>query len=117
MVENEWEDQIKEFNRKQIDIFINEIREATSKIQKPIYLTRDEIEKRVKMSIPLAQKDKYLNLLFIYRSVISKDMWDLGIAKNFFHQIVLNDNAQVYRKQYQIQRHTTHLSKKHSLNG
>jgi hypothetical protein len=47
-VESEWEDQIQEFDGKQIDNFINEIRETTSKVQKPIYLTRDEIEKRVK---------------------------------------------------------------------
>jgi hypothetical protein len=94
-VESEWEDQIQEFNGKQIDNFINEIRETTSKIQKPIYLTRDEIEKRVKMNIPAAHKDKYLDLLYKYRSVISKDKSDLGMAKNFFHRIVLKDDAPV----------------------
>jgi len=71
-VESEWEDQIQEFDGKQIDNFINEIRETTSKAQKPIYLTRDEIEKHVKMNIPAAHKDKYLDLLYKLRSVISK---------------------------------------------
>jgi len=101
-VEIEWEDQIQEFDGKQIDNFINEIRETTSKFQKPVYLTKDKIEKRVKMNIPVMHKDKYLNLLFIYRSVISKDKSYLGMAKNFFHRIVLKDNGPVYRKQYQI---------------
>ncbi len=50
-VESEWEDQIQEFDGKQIDNFINEIRDTTSKIQKPVYLTRDDIKKRVKMNI------------------------------------------------------------------
>ena len=67
-----------------------------------VYLTRDEIEKRVKMNIPATHKDKYLDLLFKYRSVISKDKSDLGMAKNFFHRIVLKNDAPVYRKQYQI---------------
>jgi len=101
-VESEWEDQIQEFDGKQIDNFINEIRDKASKIQKPVYLTRDEIEKGVKMNILTAHKDKYLDLLFKYRSVISKDKSDLGMAKNFFHRIVLKDDAPVYRKQYQI---------------
>jgi len=101
-VESEWEDQIQEFDGKQIDNFINVIRDTTSKIQKPVYLTRDDIEKRVKMNIPMAHKDKYLDLLFKYRSVISKDKSDLGMAKNFFHRIVLKDDGLVYRKQYQI---------------
>ncbi len=68
--------------------------------QKPIYLTRDEIEKRIKMNIPTAHKDKYLDLLYKFRSVISKDKSDLGMAKNFFHRIVLKDDGPVYRKQY-----------------
>jgi len=101
-VEAEWEEQIQEFDGKQVDNFINEIRETTSKVQKPVYLTRDEIEKRVKMNIPTAHKDKYLDLLYKFRSVISKDKSDLGMAKNFFHRIVLKDDAPVYRKQYQI---------------
>ena len=101
-VESEWEDQIQEFDGKQVDNFINEIKETTAKIQKPVYLTRDEIEKRVKMNIPATHKDKYLDLLFKYRSVISKDKSDLGMAKNFFHRIVLKDDGPVYRKQYQI---------------
>ena len=101
-VESEWEDQIQEFDGKQVDNFINEIKETTAKIQKPVYLTRDEIEKRVKMNIPTTHKDKYLDLLFKYRSVISKDKSDLGMAKNFFHRIVLKDDGPVYRKQYQI---------------
>ncbi len=87
-------------HRKSTVNFINEIRDTTSKIQKPIYLTRDEIEKRVKMNIPTAHKDKYLDLLYKFRSVISKDKSDLGMAKNFFHRIVLKDDAPVYRKQY-----------------
>ncbi len=33
-VESEWEDQIQEFDGKQVDNFINDIRETTSKIQK-----------------------------------------------------------------------------------
>ena len=101
-VESEWEDQIQEFDGKQVDNFINEIKETAAKVQKPVYLTRDEIEKRVKMNILTAHKDKYLDLLFKYRSVISKDKSDLGMAKNFFHCIVLKDNGPVYRKQYQI---------------
>jgi hypothetical protein len=40
-VESDWDDQIQEFNGKHIDSFINEIKETTSKIQKPVYLTRD----------------------------------------------------------------------------
>ena len=54
------------------------------------------------MNIPVAHKDKYLDLLFKFRSVISKDKSDLGMAKNFFHRIVLKNDAPVYRKQYQI---------------
>jgi len=83
-----------------VDNFINKIKETATKIQKPVYLTRDDIEKRVKMNIPAAHKDKYLDLLFKYRNVFSKDKSDL--AKNFFHRIVLKDDRPVYRKQYQI---------------
>jgi len=101
-VESEWENQIQELDGKQIDNFINEIRETTSKIQKPVYLTKDEIEKQVKMNIPVTHKDKDLDLLSKYRSVISKGKSDLGMAKNFFHCIVLKDHGPVYRKQYQI---------------
>jgi len=102
-VESEWEDQIQEFDGKQIDNFINKIRDTTSKIQKPVYLTRDDIKKRLKMNIPVAHKDKYLDILFKYRSVISKDKSVQGMANNFFHRIVLKDDGPVYRKQYQIQ--------------
>jgi len=63
---------------------MKEIKETALKIQKLIYLTRDEIEKRVNMNIPTTHKDKYLDLLYKYRSVISKDISDLGMAKNFF---------------------------------
>ncbi len=101
-VETEWEDQVQEFDGKQIDNFINKIKETASKIQKPIYLTRDEIEKRVKMNIPATHEDKYLNLLYKYRSVICNDKSDLGMAKKIFHCIVLKDDGPVYRKQYQI---------------
>jgi len=69
-VESEWEDQIQEFDGKQIDNFINEIRKTKSKIQKPVYLTREDIEKRVKMNIPVAHKDKDLDLLFKYTEVL-----------------------------------------------
>ncbi len=55
-MESEWEDQIQEFDGKQVDNFINEIRDTTSKIQKPVYLTRDEIEKRVKMKCLVESK-------------------------------------------------------------
>ncbi len=79
-VKLEWEDQIQEFDGKQIDNFINEIKETTTKIQKPIYIIREEIEKRVKMNIPTAHKDKYFDLLLKYRSVISKDKSDLGMT-------------------------------------
>jgi hypothetical protein len=101
-VESEWENQIQDFDEKQIDNFINEIRDTTSKIQKPVFLTRDEIEKRVKMNIPLTHKDKYLDLLYRYRSAINKDKSNLGMAKNFFHCTVLQDDGPVYRIQYQI---------------
>ena len=40
-VEHEWEDQVQEFDGKQIDSFISEIRETASMIQKPVYLTRE----------------------------------------------------------------------------
>jgi hypothetical protein len=101
-VESEWEDQIQEFNGKQVDNFINEIKDTASKIQKPVYLTGEDIEKRVKMNITTAHKDKYLDLLYKYRKVISKDKSYLGMAKKFFHRIVLKDDGPVYRKQYQI---------------
>ena len=109
-MESEWEDQIQEFDGKQINNFIIEIMETVSKIQKPVYLTRDEIEKQVKMNIPATHKDRYLDLLFKYRSVISKDKSDLSMAKNFFHRIVLKDDGPVYRKQYQIpEAHTSFI--------
>jgi len=101
-VEHEWEDQVQEFEGKQIDNFISKICETASLIQKPVYLTRDKIEKRVKMNIPDTHKDQYLDLLYKYCSVISKDKSDLGMAKNFFHRIVLKDDGPVYPKQYQI---------------
>jgi len=70
-----------------VDNFINEIKDTASKIQKPVYLTQDEIEKRVKMNIPAAHKEKYLDLLYKYRHVISKNKSDLGMANNFFHTL------------------------------
>jgi hypothetical protein len=101
-VEHESEDQVQEFDGKQINNFIIEIRDTMAMIQKPVYLTKKEIEKRLKINIPALHKDQYLNLLLKYQSVISKDKSDLGMGKNFLHQIVLKDNASVHRKQYQI---------------
>ena len=66
-------------------------------------MTQEEIEKRVKMNILQSHKMQYLDLLTKYRCVLSRDKSDLGMAKDFFHQIILKDNAPVYRKQYQIQ--------------
>ncbi len=101
-LEHEWEEQIQDFNGKQIDNFIKEIKETTAMIQKLMYLKRDEIEKWVKISIPGTHKDKYLDLLFEDRSLISKDTSDLGMANNIFHSIVLKDDGPAYIKQYQI---------------
>jgi len=109
-VETEWEDQIQEFDGKQVDNFINEIKDTAAKIQKPVYLIRADIEKRVKMNILAAYKEKYLDLLFKYRHVISKNKSDLGMANNFFHRIILKDNGPVYRKLYQIpEAHTSFI--------
>jgi len=109
-VESEWEDQIQEFDGKQVDNLINEIKDTASKIQKPIYLTREGIKKRVKINIPTAHRDKYLDLLYKYRNVISRDKSDLGMAKKNFCRIVLKDNGPVYRKQYQIpEAHSTFI--------
>ena len=96
VVDHEWEDEIQKFDGRQIDSFISEVRDTASKIQKPVYLTREEIKKRIKMNIPASHKEQYLDLLTKYRSVLSKDKNDLGMAKNFFHRIVLKDDAPVY---------------------
>jgi len=101
-LESEWENQIQEFDGKQVDNFINAIKDTASTIQKPVYLTREDNEKRVKMNIPIAHKEKYLDLLYKYRHVISKDKSDLGMVNNFFHWIVLKDDGPVNRKQYQM---------------
>jgi len=37
-VEHEWEDQIQEFDGKQINNFINEVKETLDKIRKPVFL-------------------------------------------------------------------------------
>ncbi len=71
-----------------------------------MYLTRGEIEKQVKMSIPIMHKEKYLDLLFKNRSVISKDKSDLGMAKNFFHRIVLKDKDLSTENNIKFQKHT-----------
>ena len=100
-VEQAWEDELQEFSGKIIDNFIHEIRtKNTAPTVKK--LTRQEIEERVKMNIPAQHKKEYLDLLEKYSSVISRDKSDLGMAKDFFHRIVLKDDAPVYRKQYQI---------------
>jgi len=65
----EWEDQIQEFDGKN-DNFINKVKETAAKIQKLVYLTRGEIEKRVKINIPASHKDQYLDLLTKYCNVI-----------------------------------------------
>ncbi len=45
MEECEWEDQIQEFDGKQVDNFINEIRKTTSKIKKLVYLKETKLKK------------------------------------------------------------------------
>jgi len=112
-VESEWEDQIQEFDGKQVDNFINESKDTDSKIQKPVYLTREDIKKRVKMNIPTAHKDKYLDLLYKYRNVISKNKSDLGMAKKNFIALFSKTTDQYTESNTKFRKHTQHLSKIH----
>jgi hypothetical protein len=54
------------------------------------------------LTVPDAQRQKYVDLIFANHDVFSKDKNDLGRANNFTHKIDLKDKAPVYIPQYRL---------------
>ncbi|MDP2789023.1 MAG: reverse transcriptase family protein, partial [bacterium] len=54
------------------------------------------------MSIPIFEKEKYLELIFVNYDVFSKTHNDLGMANHYEHSITLKNNEPLYIKQFKI---------------
>jgi hypothetical protein len=60
------------------------------------------IKRRLSRQLVPPQLEQYINILFKDQDTISIDKYNLGVAKNYRHQIYLKMNDLVYRKQFQI---------------
>jgi hypothetical protein len=65
-------------------------------------LTRYDIARRCNLQVPEEFKTQYLDILFKHQEAISINKYDLGLAKNYKHQIHLKNENPVYRKQFKI---------------
>jgi hypothetical protein len=64
--------------------------------------TRKEIEERCHLGAPELYHSGYIDILVKHQAAISLDKYNLGLAKNFTHQIHLKDNQPIYRKQFNL---------------
>jgi hypothetical protein len=65
-------------------------------------LTRDDIARCCNLQVLEEFKARYLDILFKHQEAISINKYDLGLAKNYKHQIHLKNENPVYRKQFKI---------------
>jgi hypothetical protein len=64
--------------------------------------TRKEIEDKCHLGAPEPYQSQYIDTLFRYQATISIDKYDLGLAKDFTHQIHLKDDQPIFRKQFNL---------------
>jgi len=71
--------------------------------KKPISKDTDKfIRENVKLNVPSAEKDSYLNLLCEHWETFSLDKHDLGLCKVLQHDIELKTKEPIYVKQFKI---------------
>ena len=85
----------------------NELEKVISAVTKPSKsvqsnISRESIAKRLNLNVPAEFRDRYINMLYKHKQVISVDKTDLGLATTFKHRIYLKDENPVYRKQFKI---------------
>jgi len=62
----------------------------------------EEFMKRIHMNVPEGQNNAYVSLFKKNYDIFSKNKEDLGRANNFTHNIKVQDNLPIYRKQFRI---------------
>jgi hypothetical protein len=78
-----------------------QIHQRLPKVKKRMW-TRKEIEDKCHLRAPEPYRSQYIDTLFRYQAAISIDKYDLGLAKDFTHQIHLKDDQPIFRKQFNL---------------
>jgi hypothetical protein len=65
-------------------------------------LSHQEIRNRIHLDVPDEYKDKYLDLIFKHKRIISVSKADLGRSKHYHHRIHLKDHHPVYQPQFPL---------------
>ncbi len=89
------------FNDDSLATICEQIYQRLPKVRKKAW-TRKEIEERCHLGAPEPYHNRYIDILVKHQAAISLDKYDLGLAKNFTHQIHLKDNQPIFRKQFNI---------------
>ena len=65
-------------------------------------MSNEEIRQRIHLDVPPEEKERYLQLIFKYKQVISTSKADLGRSRTYQHRIHLKDNRPVYQPQFPL---------------
>jgi hypothetical protein len=87
------------FNDDSLTTICEQIYQRLPKVKKRAW-TRKEIKERCHLGAPEPYQSRYINILIKHQATISLDKYDLGLAKNFTHQIHLKDNQPIFQKQF-----------------
>ena len=91
--------QVLEINSTNLDHFLYAL---TNNTQKDKTMSHEEIRRRVHMEVPEEYRDRYLQLLYRYKRVISISKADLGRSRTYHHRIHLKDSKPVYQPQFPL---------------
>jgi hypothetical protein len=91
--------QVLEINSDNLDHFLYAL---TNNTQKDKTMSHEEIRRRVHLDVPEEYRDKYLQLLYRYKKVISISKADLGRSRTYHHRIHLKDPRPVYQPQFPL---------------
>jgi hypothetical protein len=92
--------QILEINSDNLDHFLYALTNST---QRDKTMFHDEIRWRVHLDVPENYRDKYLQLLYRYKKVISISKADLGRSRTYHHRIHLKDDNPAYKPQFPLE--------------
>jgi hypothetical protein len=65
-------------------------------------MDQEEIEERCHLGAPESYRNQYIDILFKHQAAISMDKYDLGLAKDFAHQIHLKHDKPIFQKQFNL---------------
>jgi len=89
------------FSDESLATICEQIHQRLPKVKKRTW-TRKEIEDRCRLGAPDPYRSQYIDILFKHQAAISMDKYDLGLAKDFTHQIHLKDDQPIFRKQFNL---------------